>query len=86
MSVREVFERSDRSRDTGGSADEPTTLEELRQKMDRHFMPGLRLRMSGSGWVLIRPDQVITARGTGADVETLRHYVDRVIRPPGAPW
>ncbi|MCB8879471.1 FAD-dependent monooxygenase [Acidisoma cellulosilytica] len=38
-----------------------------------------RYHLSGPGWVLIRPDQVIAARGEGNDVAVLARYVDRVI-------
>jgi hypothetical protein len=40
-----------------------------------------RYHLGGAGWVLIRPDQVVAARGEGSDVETLNRYVDRVLRP-----
>ncbi len=40
-----------------------------------------RYRQRGPGWVLIRPDQVIAARGDGADLTALNSYLDRVLRP-----
>lgn len=40
-----------------------------------------RYRQRGPGWVLIRPDQVIAARGNGSDLTTLNRYLDRVLRP-----
>lgn len=43
-----------------------------------------RYHMSGSGWVLVRPDHVIAARGTADDLNPLAIYVDRVIRPATA--
>ena len=43
-----------------------------------------RYRMRGPGWVLIRPDQVVAARGEGADLTRLNRYLDRVVRIGGA--
>jgi 2-polyprenyl-6-methoxyphenol hydroxylase-like FAD-dependent oxidoreductase len=40
-----------------------------------------RYRLRRPGWVLIRPDQVVAARGEGSDVGALKRYIDRVIRP-----
>jgi 2-polyprenyl-6-methoxyphenol hydroxylase-like FAD-dependent oxidoreductase len=40
-----------------------------------------RYRVDGPGWVLIRPDQVVAARGSGADTATLERYLARVCRP-----
>ncbi|MGJ0454392.1 MAG: FAD-dependent monooxygenase [Methylocystis sp.] len=40
-----------------------------------------RYRQGGAGWVLIRPDQVVAARGDGADLSALNRYLDRVLRP-----
>jgi hypothetical protein len=39
-----------------------------------------RYRLRGPGWVLIRPDQVVAARGDGADLTALNKYLDRVVR------
>jgi 2-polyprenyl-6-methoxyphenol hydroxylase-like FAD-dependent oxidoreductase len=39
-----------------------------------------RYHLRGSGWVLIRPDQVVAARGDGDQLATLNRYVDRVLR------
>lgn len=38
-----------------------------------------RYHQRGSGWVLIRPDQVIAARGDGGDVGVLERYLERVV-------
>jgi 2-polyprenyl-6-methoxyphenol hydroxylase-like FAD-dependent oxidoreductase len=43
-----------------------------------------RYQMHGSGWVLIRPDQVVAARGDGADLTVLSAYLDRVVRSRAA--
>lgn len=44
-----------------------------------------RYRLSGPGWVLIRPDQVVAARGVGDDFSALHAYTAEVLRPrPGA--
>jgi F420-dependent methylenetetrahydromethanopterin dehydrogenase len=40
-----------------------------------------RYHLDGSGWVLIRPDQVVAARGESSDTTALSRYVDRVLRP-----
>jgi hypothetical protein len=40
-----------------------------------------RYHLDGSGWVLIRPDQVVAARGESSDTTVLSRYVDRVLRP-----
>jgi len=40
-----------------------------------------RYRQRAPGWVLIRPDQVVAARGDGDDRAALNRYVDRVLRP-----
>jgi hypothetical protein len=38
-----------------------------------------RYRLNGPGWVLIRPDQVVAARGAGHDLGALRPYIERVL-------
>jgi hypothetical protein len=43
-----------------------------------------RYHMHAPGWVLIRPDQVVAARGDGADLTVLNTYLDRVVRPGAA--
>jgi hypothetical protein len=40
-----------------------------------------RYHLDGSGWILIRPDQVVAARGESSDTAVLSRYVDRVLRP-----
>jgi hypothetical protein len=37
-----------------------------------------------AGWVLIRPDQVVAARGGAGDLPLLDLYLDRIIRTNGA--
>jgi 2-polyprenyl-6-methoxyphenol hydroxylase-like FAD-dependent oxidoreductase len=39
-----------------------------------------RYRLRGPGWVLIRPDQVVAARGEGGDLTVLNEYLDRAVR------
>jgi 2-polyprenyl-6-methoxyphenol hydroxylase-like FAD-dependent oxidoreductase len=39
-----------------------------------------RYLLRGPGWVLVRPDQVIAARGTGADLTVLENYLNHVAR------
>jgi len=43
-----------------------------------------RYRMERGGWVLIRPDQVIAARGPADDLSALATYVDAVMRRSGS--
>ncbi len=42
-----------------------------------------RYRMNGPGWVLIRPDHVIAARGDDSGLDRLANYVRRVLQPQG---
>lgn len=53
----------------------------LDRKADPQGMVRTRYNLTGPGWVLIRPDQVVAARGSGADFAVLQTYVDRVLRP-----
>lgn len=39
-----------------------------------------RYHQEETGWVLIRPDQVVAARGGAGDVALLHQYLDRVVR------
>ena len=39
-----------------------------------------RYRMRNPGWVLVRPDQVVAARGAGADFSALQTYAAHVLR------
>jgi len=39
-----------------------------------------RFRFDGPGWVLVRPDQVVAARGKAGDLSGLNRYLDRVLR------
>ncbi len=43
-----------------------------------------RYRLRAPGWVLIRPDQVVAARGEGTDLSVLNKYLDRVVRAGAA--
>ena len=43
-----------------------------------------RYHMRGPGWVLVRPDQVVAARGEGADLTALNRYLERVLRIGGS--
>jgi len=44
-----------------------------------HQAASVRYRMPEPGWVLIRPDMVIAARGVMGDVSRLRDYLDSVM-------
>ena len=39
-----------------------------------------RYRLSGPGWVLVRPDQVVAARGVGSDFGALQAYTAQVLQ------
>jgi 2-polyprenyl-6-methoxyphenol hydroxylase-like FAD-dependent oxidoreductase len=40
-----------------------------------------RYRLDGPGWVLVRPDQIVAARGVGSNFDALRAYVGEVMQP-----
>lgn len=40
-----------------------------------------RYRLDGPGWVLVRPDQIIAARGVGGDLGALQAYASQVLEP-----
>lgn len=42
-----------------------------------------RYGQRGPGWVLVRPDQVVAARGDGADTTRLQRYLDGAVRDRG---
>jgi 2-polyprenyl-6-methoxyphenol hydroxylase-like FAD-dependent oxidoreductase len=73
----------DAARVLDGMADEVGVL-----RLDATADPGGRVReryrMRRPGWVLIRPDQVIAARGEAGDVAVLQTYLERVVRPRAA--
>ncbi len=48
---------------------------------DPHQAVRKRYRVDGPGWVLLRPDQVVAARGDAEDLDLLADYVAQVIRP-----
>ncbi len=56
----------------------------LDERSDPGYRARKRYRLDGPGWVLIRPDQVVAARGEGADLWGLAAYVERVLRPAAA--
>jgi len=40
-----------------------------------------RYHMDAPGWVLVRPDQVVAARGEAGDLASLQTYLDEVVAP-----
>src|SRR5262249_19780024 len=42
-----------------------------------------RYRLDGPGWVLVRPDHIVAARGVGDDFSALRAYAAQVLQPGG---
>lgn len=53
----------------------------LDARSDPHQAVRKRYRVDGPGWVLLRPDQVVAARGDAEDLDLLADYVAQVIRP-----
>ena len=49
------------------------------RRADPHGAVARRYRLTGPGWVLVRPDQVIAARGQGTGTGGLDRYLDRVV-------
>ena len=51
---------------------------------DPHGKARNRYHAQPGSWVLVRPDQVVAARGGAGDLAALANYLDRVIgaRPP----
>jgi hypothetical protein len=41
-----------------------------------------RFHFDSPGWVLVRPNQVVAARGTGSDLGGLKPYFDQMLRNP----
>jgi len=56
-------------------------LQVIRVDADRNKEACTRYNFRRPGWVLVRPDQVVAARGGTRDLATLHRYVDRVLRP-----
>lgn len=57
------------------------TLVRLDSKSDPDGAAHKRYRMRGPGWVLIRPDQFVAARGSAGDLGQLANYLARVVAP-----
>lgn len=62
-------------------ADNQLAILRLTPENDPSKRARARYRQQAPGWVLIRPDQVVAARGNGNDLAALNRYVDRVLRP-----
>lgn len=62
-----------------GTGDRLTVLR-LDAKSDPRGAVRARYGQRGPGWVLVRPDQVVAARGNGEDLAGLARYLDRVVR------
>jgi 2-polyprenyl-6-methoxyphenol hydroxylase-like FAD-dependent oxidoreductase len=79
-----VFEDGPGAIDVGRTVDgsaEQVGILRLDAATDPEHRVRERYHMHGPGWVLIRPDQVVAARGDGADLTILNTYLDRVVRP-----
>ncbi len=64
-----------------GQTDEHLAVLRLTAENDPDKQARERYHLRGAGWVLIRPDQVIAARGVGSDFTLLNRYLDCVLRP-----
>mgnify|MGYP000845568286 CR=1 FL=1 len=62
-------------------ADKQLAILRLTSENDPNKRARARYRQQAPGWVLIRPDQVVAARGNRNEVAALNRYVDRVLRP-----
>jgi len=60
-------------------AGERLKLLRLNRSTDPQHKVRERYRLRGPGWVLVRPDQVVAARGAGGDYAVLREYADKVL-------
>lgn len=60
--------------------DKQLAILRLTPKNDPDKRVRARYFQRGPGWVLIRPDQVVAARGDGSDLTMLNRYLDRVLR------
>lgn len=78
-----LFEGAGAAIDTTGLVDgigERLSVLRLTPQSDPGGRVRARYRLNGPGWVLIRPDQVVAARGDGHDLTALARYLDRVVR------
>ncbi len=64
-----------------GQTDEHLAVLRLTAENDPDKQVRARYHLRGAGWVLIRPDQVVAARGVGSDFTLLNRYLDCVLRP-----
>ena len=79
-----VFEEADRPLPLGDMADASgRAIVVLRLGPENDLDGDIRERyhVSPPGWVLIRPDQVVAARGGVGDLARLANYLDRVLKP-----
>ncbi|HVJ42760.1 MAG TPA: FAD-dependent monooxygenase [Dongiaceae bacterium] len=78
-----LFPADGRPFDLAGISDVSTERLQI-LRLDDRADPGGALRrryhLDGAGWVLVRPDQVVAARGTGTDLTPARRYLDRILR------
>jgi hypothetical protein len=78
-----LFEDTRRATDTNGIAagtGDRMQILRLDPQSDPERKARERYRLRGPGWALIRPDQVVAARGEGTDWTVLNTYLDRVVR------
>ena len=73
-----------RARDAVAQAGDTLQVLRLGSSQDPDGEVRTRYRLNGPGWVLVRPDQVVAARGVGADFTALHAYAARVLRPKPA--
>ncbi len=78
-----LFPAEGRAIDTGllAGLEEAVTVVDIPPACDPQGEVRKAYEIRKPGWVLVRPDQVIAARGSAEDLAPLAKYLDRVIRP-----
>jgi len=77
-----IFEEPDKTLSLGGITDAfagDLTVLRLGPESDRHGEVRDRYHITPPGWVLIRPDQVVAARGDPGDLAQLANYLEHVL-------
>lgn len=69
---------------TAGEAGDRLQILRMDGRRDPTGKARTRYRLSGPGWVLVRPDQVVAARGVGDDFSALQAYAAQVLRAGAA--
>lgn len=81
-----LFEENGSPIDVGAAAaaaGDRLTVLRLPPAADPNGAVRARYGVTGSAWVLVRPDQVVAARGPGGDLTALAAYAEAVLKPRG---